>query len=173
MRKMFGWIGVLVIGVFLTGCSPSRYIYKEISQDKSSYNTQTYEVAAADLNKAVTQMLLAKKFEITEKNEDAGTITATRVFSKSYQTTMVKVQASVVTNSEKNQSLYLNGVQSTERHYVQDHTRTLLWVVPIPGGGGKSVSTSKEADVTIDDAEFYKDLFDGVRKNLPSEGSKR
>ena len=113
-------------------------------------------------------MLLSKKFVVDHEDQASGLITAKRVFSKSYQNVAVVVQTKIISQGDKEQELYLNGVQTTERNYVADRTRFFLFIVPLPGGGGKEVTKAKESEIIIDDKDFYKDLFDAVQKELPS-----
>jgi hypothetical protein len=168
MMKRFFSVLALFFVVAVAGCSPTRYVYKEIASDKDTYNVRTFDVTAPDLQKAVMEMLLSKKFVIDHEDAATGLITAKRFFSKSYQTVAVVVQSKIVTKAEKSQELYLNGVQTTERNYVADRTRFFLWIVPLPGGGGKEVTKSKESEIIIDDKSFYEDLFTAVQKALPA-----
>ena len=162
------WMKVLplILAVALAGCSPTKYIYREITKDKDAYNTRTFQTTLPELQQAVEKVVLAKKMSIDKEDAAAGTLTAFRKFSQGYQTVVVVLQAKIMP-SGKDQELYLNGIQTTERNYVEDKTRFFLWLVPLPGGGGKQVTTSKESDVFIDDKDWYRDLFNEIQKTLP------
>ncbi|NTV29749.1 MAG: hypothetical protein HGA80_06700 [Candidatus Omnitrophica bacterium] len=166
------WAVVLVICGLLTvlGCSPTRYIYKEITADKDPYNSQVFQATMPQLLDAVEKTMLTKKLSIEAEDKTAGTLTAFRKFSRGYQTVVVVLQAKIISNCDNEQQLFLNGIQTTERNYVEDKTRFFLWLVPLPGGGGKQVTTSKETDVFIEDKEWYQDLFAEIQKVLPKQG---
>jgi hypothetical protein len=160
---------LISLSLVLAACSPTRNIYKEITKDKDPYSSRTFQCTAADLQVAVEKVVLTKKLSIEAEDKTAGTLTAFRKFSQGYQTVVVILQAKIIPNGDAEQQLFLNGIQTTERNYVQDKTRFFLWLVPLPGGGGKQVTTSKEADVFIEDKEWYKDLFDEIQKALPKK----
>ncbi len=159
---------LIIIFVFtaLTGCSSTQYTYREIEKDKAVYNERAFQVGASPLHKAVTEMLLSKKFVVDSDNPVDWTVSARRYFSKSQKSIVVVIQSKIIPVDEKSSRLYLNAVQTTERNYVADRTRFLLWVVPLPGGGGKVVSNSKESTMVIEDKTFYADLFDTIEKKL-------
>ena len=160
---------LIVPALVLAACSPTRNIYKEITRDKDPFSLRVYQCTASELLVAVEKVVLTKKLSIGTEDKAAGTLTAFRKFSQGYQTVVVVLQAKILSNGEAEQQLFLNGIQTTERNYVQDKTRFFLWLVPLPGGGGKEVTTSKESDIFIEDKEWYKDLFDEIQKALPKK----
>jgi hypothetical protein len=160
---------LITLSLALAACSPTRNIYKEITRDKDPYSTRIFQCTSAELQEAVEKVVLTKKLSIESEDKAAGTLTAFRKFSQGYQTVVVVLQAKIISNGEAGQQLFLNGIQTTERNYVSDKTRFFLWLVPLPGGGGKQVTTSKEADIFIEDKAWYKDLFDEVQKALPKK----
>lgn len=119
-----------------------------------------------ELDKAVTQVLLMKKFSIDHEDAVNGTLTGSRYFTHGYQKIIVVVQAKILSKNDKEQQLFLNGIQTTERNYVADRTRFLLWIIPLPGGGGREVTESKESEFVISDKPFYDDLFNNIHKSL-------
>lgn len=167
---MFIARGVVLFAIFplilFVGCSPTRNIYREVMKDEEPNNTRIYQTSVKDLHKAVARTLLAKKFVIDNEDPEAGTLTASRFFSKSYQNVVVAVQSKIMSKGEKEQQLFLNAVQTTERNYVADKTRYFLFVVPLPGGGGKEVTKSKESELVIEDKVFYEELFSQIEKNI-------
>ena len=161
-------VSVFFILTFLGGCSSTRYTYREIEKDKGTYNEQIFQAPALQLQKAVVGTLLSKKFVVDKDDPVVQTVSARRFFTRSHQTIVIIVQSKIMTIDEKadKQKLYLNAVQTTERNYIADRTRFLLWVVPLPGGGGKVVSNAKEAEMVIEDKDFYINLFAEIQKRL-------
>lgn len=157
--------------MLVSGCSPTRYIYKEITRDKDAYNRRLFQATLPELQEAVAKVVLAKKMTIDKEDKVEGTLTAFRKFSQGYQTVVVVLQSKIMAAADGQQELYLNGIQTTERNYVEDKTRFFLWLVPLPGGGGKHVTTSKEADVFIADKKWYKDFFNAIQKELPKKAN--
>ena len=45
--------------------------------------------------------------------------------------------AKITLNGENSSTLYLDAIQTTERLFVSDHARFFLFLIPLPGGGGK------------------------------------
>ena len=163
MQKIFL---VLMIAATFIGCSSTKYVYRQIQQNKDSYNTHTFTATAVQLQKALTKMLLSKQFAIDKEDTLAGTIIASRYFSQSRNNIVVVLQARIFSQDEGHQQLFLNGIQTTQRNYVVDRTRFLLWLIPLPGGGGKEVTKTKESEASIEDKSFYADLFDAIQKDL-------
>jgi hypothetical protein len=58
--------------------------------------------------------------------------------------------------------LYLSAVETTERSYVSDRTRFFLFIIPLPGGGGKEASQIKEGEKVVQDKVFYRKFFDFI-----------
>ncbi len=71
-------------------------------------------------------------------------------------------------SGENASTVYLNGVQTTEVSYVADKTRFLLFVIPLPGGGGKEASSIKEGEKTITDPQFYQMFFKTIEAAAPT-----
>ncbi len=156
----------IFILLFLCSCSSTKHTYKQIADDRDTYTTRSYHCSLSDLHKAVTQVLLTKKFIIENEDVTIGTLNASRFFSKGYQTIAVVVQSKILSKNDKEQHLFLNAIQTTERNYVADRTRFLLFLIPLPGGGGKEVTKSKESEFVINDKSFYDDLFTNIEKAM-------
>ena len=148
----------------LYGCSSTRYTYRQIEEDQDPFTSHRFKCAMTILHKAVTEVLLTKKFAIDHEDAAAGTLTGSRYFTHGYQKIVVVVQSKILSKSDNEQQLFLNGVQTTERNYVADRTRFLLFIIPLPGGGGKEVTQSKESEFVINDKQFYDDLFNDIQK---------
>lgn len=163
-------MGRILFLIFLVplvcGCSSTRYTYRQIEEDQDPFTSHRYQCSMATLHKAVTEVLLTKKFTIDHEDAVNGTLTATRYFTHGYQKIVVVVQSKIISKDDNDQQLFLNGVQTTERNYVADRTRFLLFIIPLPGGGGKEVTESKESEFVINDKGFYNDLFNNVQSAL-------
>lgn len=149
---------------FIFGCSSTRYTYRQIENDKDQFTNRTFQCSLPALHKAVARVLLTKKFVIDHEDAVNGTLTASRYFTHGYQTIVVVVQSKILSNSDNAQQLWLNGIQTTQRNYVADRTRFLLFIIPLPGGGGKEVTQSKESEFVINDKSFYDDLFTNIQQ---------
>ena len=150
----------------ICGCSSTKYTYRQIEEDKDPFTSHSFHCSLSELHKAVTQVLLTKKFIIDHEDAVNGTLTGSRYFTHGYQTIVVVVQSKILSKSENEQQLFLNGIQTTERNYVADRTRFLLFIIPLPGGGGKEVTKSKESEFFINDKVFYDDLFNAILKTF-------
>ena len=49
---------------------------------------------------------------------------------------------------------------------MADRTRFFLWLIPLPGGGGKEASKIKEEEKTIEDKEFYQRFFEEIEEGI-------
>ena len=164
-----------ILGIFLclplvlTGCSSTRYTYRQVENDNDAMTSHEFHCSLTQLHNAVTAALLGKKFAIDHEDPTVGTLTASRYFTHGYQTIVVVVQSKILSKEDNVQQLWLNGIQTTERNYVSDRTRFLLFIIPFPGGGGKEVTQSKESEFMINDRKFYDDLFARVQANLDNK----
>ena len=138
----------------------------KLRMTKINLPSHVFQCSMAELHKAVTLVLLTKKFVIDHEDTVNGTLTGSRYFTHGYQKIVVVIQSKILSKNDKEQQLFLNGIQTTERNYVADRTRFLLWIIPLPGGGGKEVTESKESEFVISDKPFYDDLFSGIKKVL-------
>ena len=68
---------------------------------------------------------------------DKDQILAVRSIKKGKRTWILALQAHFFKLDDNKTRLYLNAIETTERTYVADRTRFFLFVVPLPGGGGK------------------------------------
>ena len=161
-KKVFSWVLIIFL---LTGCAaPSAY--KQVFEDNTTYNSKEFDVSKDTLHTAVIKAFLEKKFTISSEDEQKGNIQAERAFQKSKRSFTVTVQGKIAPCSNGNSKLYLNAKETVERLYVSDRTRFLLWIIPLPGGGGKQASKVIEREKLIEDEGFYKNFFDIVESNL-------
>ena len=167
MKKHFFLLLFLI--PFVCSCSSTRYTYRQIENDNDNFTSRTFQCALPELHKAVVRVLLTKKFVIDHEDAVNGTLTASRYFTHGYQTIVVLVQSKIIPKSDTAQELFLNGIQTTERNYVADRTRFLLFIIPLPGGGGKEVTQSKEAEFVINDKKFYEDLFNKIQSEVDTK----
>jgi len=151
------------------GCSSTRYTYRQIEEDKDPFTSHRFQCTLPVLHKAVTEVLLTKKFAIDHEDAVNGTLTGSRYFTHGYQKTVVVVQSKILSKNDNEQQLFLNGVQTTDRNYVADRTRFFLFIIPLPGGGGKEVTESKESEFVINDKAFYDDLFKNIQQALDAK----
>jgi len=164
MRIKYIFLALLI--PFLCGCASTKYTYRQIEEDKDPFTSRAFQCSMPVLHKAVTEVLLTKKFAIDHEDAAAGTLTGSRYFTHGYQKIVVVVQSKILSKNDKEQKLFLNGIQTTERNYVADRTRFLLFIIPLPGGGGKEVTQSKESEFFINDKKFYDDLFSDIQKAI-------
>ena len=114
---------------------------------------------------------------MVEKEEQENSfILAKRSFQQGRRITVLLLQAKLTADEENKTTLYLSALQTTERVYVADRTRFFLWIIPLPGGGGKEGSSIKEKEEIIEDKEFYQNFFavinDELQKSLTTESKK-
>lgn len=161
LQKIILFLGI----IFIAGCS-SVPVYKEIQKDNGHDNVRSFMATAAQLQKALMKTLLSKQFTIDKEDAAAGTMNASRYFSQSRNNIVVVFQSRMLAEDASHQQLFLNAIQTTQRNYIADRTRFLLWLIPLPGGGGKEVTKTKESEATINDKSFYDDLFKAIEKNI-------
>jgi hypothetical protein len=157
-------IVVLFMAFYLTGCAPAYY--KQVLTEKPVGNSQRFNANADTLYQAVVQALCSRNFSLENENKANGFILGKRMVQDGRRTASILIQAKIIPIDEQSSTLYLNGVQTTEVSYVSDRTRFFLFLVPLPGGGGKQASSIKEGEKTIRDAAFYKSLFKTIEQEI-------
>ncbi len=151
---------------FLVGCGTTK-VYKEILNDKPSYNSKSFSVSSDDLYQAVLKTVFSKNFVVEKEDKENGFLVAKRFFQKRKKTIIVALQAKIISQNEDHSLLYLNALQTTEKLYVADRTRFFMFLIPLPGGGGKEATKVKAGEMIVEDAEFYADFFKIIEKELP------
>jgi hypothetical protein len=156
------------ISVLITaGCaSPS---YRQVFKEKPAGNFMVFGVSNDMLYAAAAKVLCERNFIIENEDKDKGFILGKRSFQRGRKTLVLLMQGKIVSDGPGRSSLYVNAIETTETYYVADHTRFFLFLIPLPGGGGKDVSTVKEAEKSIQDKRFYDDFFKEVDKKVKEE----
>ncbi|MFH0827479.1 MAG: DUF2242 domain-containing protein [Candidatus Omnitrophota bacterium] len=154
----------LLLIIALSGCATP--VYKEVFREKASYNSREFSVAKNALFQATTRALCAKNFIIDEEEPDKGFILAKRSFQRGKRTIVLVVQAKLDSSSDEKTMLYLSALETTEVSYVADHTRFFLFLIPLPGGGGKEASQIKEGERVVEDKTFYKNFFEAIEAEI-------
>jgi hypothetical protein len=161
MKKIVTGLCVLFM---LAGCSyqAQRHILKE----DIVTNSTTFDASATAVYTAFVKTALLKNFIIKEEDAQAGSVLAERAVEKGKRTYIVSLQARIFEDAPGKTSLFLNGSERCERTYVRDNTRFLLFIIPLPGGGGKEASSVVESVKAIRDDYFYNDMFAMVKANI-------
>ncbi|MBF0478390.1 MAG: hypothetical protein HQL26_02805 [Candidatus Omnitrophica bacterium] len=149
---------------FFAGCAQA--VYKTCLVDTGIKNSRQFDVGKDDLYKFTMQTLLTKGFIIESENKADGAIAARKSIQKGKRTYVVGIQARIYSLTDKTASLFLNGVQTTEKTFIADKTRFLLFIIPLPGGGGKEATKVTEGVNTIEDQQFYDELFSLIKSNI-------
>jgi hypothetical protein len=171
MDKASNITAVMLFVVFLfVGCAgPS--VYEEIFRETPRYNSKEFSVSKDVLYEATARAICVKNFIIEKEDKENGFILAKRSFQKGKRTIILALQAKMTSKEKDKSMLYLNTLQTTERLFVADRTRFFLFIIPLPGGGGKEASKIKEGEKIIEDKEFYHNFFSAIESEirLPSE----
>ena len=167
------WFLILTIFLF-AGCATP--VYKEVFRDTPSFNSKEFLANKDRLYKATLRAIIAKNFMVEKEDQENIFILAKRSFQQGRRTIVLLLQAKLTADEENKTTLYLSALQTTERVYVADRTRFFLWIIPLPGGGGKEGSSIKEKEEIIEDKEFYQNFFavinDELQKSLTTESKK-
>jgi hypothetical protein len=137
-------------------------------KDEPAVNVRSYQVAADTLYPAVIETLMMKKFSLADEDRANGLVTGKRFFNKGKRNTVLALQAKMIAKGDRQTALFLNAIETTEKNFVADRTRFLLFIIPLPGGGGKEVSQMKETEKVVEDRKFYDKLFDDIEARLSS-----
>jgi len=165
MRKVLFYC---LIGFFLIDGCASAPVYKEVFKEKVNYNKREFNVSSEILYQAVVKAICSKSFIIENEDKERGFILAKRYFQKGKRNIILALQAKIVTEGEEYTNLYLNAVETTERLYVADRTRFFLFIIPLPGGGGKEATKIKEGEKIVEDKEFYQNFFSLIEEEIKS-----
>jgi hypothetical protein len=152
-----GFWAVVLLASFVAGCATP--VYKEVFKGKSAYNARQFPVNKDTLYQATLRTICARNFIIEKEDREKGAILARRSFQYGKRTVILLLQANVSPDGKEEATLYVNVLQTTERYYVADRTRFFLWIVPLPGGGGKEGTHVKEGEKIVEDRRFYERFF--------------
>ena len=156
---------VSIIPLLLTSCSTAR-TYKEVCEEKPIHNSKEFPVSVDTLYQGTVSAICSKNFIIEKEDGDEGLILGKRSFQKGKKTITVTLQAKISSDEEDESILYLNALQTTHISYIADRTRFFLWIIPLPGGGGREASEFKQEERTIEDAQFYQDFFSIIENKI-------
>ena len=160
-NTILGLMGVLL----LWGCA-STPVYKEVFKEDVDYNKREFNVSSDVLYQDVVKAICSKSFIIENEDKESGFILAKRYFQKGKKNIILALQAKIVAEGEECATLYLNAVETTERLYVADRTRFFLFLIPLPGGGGKEATKIKEGEKIVEDKEFYTKFFSLIEREI-------
>lgn len=177
MRKT--WLFLLLTVFLSAGCATPAY--KEVFRDKPAYNSRQFPVNKDILHRAALRAVCARNFIIEKEDSEKGFILAKRSFQRGRRTIVLVLQANASFDEAERTTLYLNAMETTERYYVADRTRFFLWLIPLPGGGGKEGTSIKEGERIVEDKTFYENFFVEIEKEIkklmpverPGENEKR
>ncbi|MEW5894422.1 MAG: hypothetical protein AB1650_01505 [Candidatus Omnitrophota bacterium] len=161
MKKFLIVMGGIAL---LAGCAyqPQRQILKE---DEVG-NSRTLGASRQAVYNAFLKTALLKNFIIKEEDAAVGSILAERAVEKGKRTYIVSLQARIFEDAPEKSSLFINGSERCERTFVRDNTRFFLFIIPLPGGGGKEASSIVESVKALRDHRFYDDFFSMVQANI-------
>lgn len=163
MKKI---LSVAAVCFLIAGCSTPPH--REILSKRNIENDKEFLVSKEILHNATIKALCDKEFLIEKEDKENGFILAKRYFKRGTRNIILAMQAKIVSEGDYKSTVYLSAVETTERMYIADHTRFFLFIIPLPGGGGKEASTIKEGEHIIDDNKFYRDFFRLIKKQIES-----
>lgn len=161
-KKLWVLLGYALV---CSGCA-STPVYKDVFNEKSAFNQKEFPVSQEKLYQAALRTICSKNFLIEKESEQKDFFVGRRAFQKGKRTTILILQAKIMPDSESSATIYLNALETTERSYVADRTRFFLFIIPLPGGGGKEATEVKEGERVIEDKEFYGNFFAEIEKSL-------
>jgi hypothetical protein len=165
MRPLF--LMTVILMIMTTGCASPTY--RQVFKEKPAGNFREFSTSSDLLFAAAAKVQCERNFIIEKEDRDKGFILGKRSFQRGRKTIILLMQSQIVSDAPDRSTLYVNALETTETYYIADHTRFFLFLVPLPGGGGKDVSTVKEAEKTITDKRFYKDFFEEIDKKVKDE----
>lgn len=163
MRRMI--VFLLFFSFFVNGCGGNP-AYRSVFREKAAYNSKKFPVSKDILFNAVLKAVYSKQFIVDKEELESGFILAKRVFQKGKKTTVLLIQAKITSDSEQKSALFINAIQTTERLFIADRTRFFMFIIPLPGGGGKEAKKITEEERQIEDRKFYNDFFSCVEKEV-------
>ena len=161
-------IFAFLIPIFLiAGCATPAY--KQVFNEKPISNSKEFSVSQDKLFQATINALCARNFIIENEDKEKGFILGKRSFQHGKKTTVLLVQGKITQGNENKSTLYLNALETTDVAYIADRTRFFMFIIPLPGGGGKEANSIKQEEKTIQDEEFYSNFFKAIEAEIPKE----
>lgn len=155
---------LFILTLLISSCATPSY--RQVFKEKPIYNSKVYSFPKNILYETAIKVMCSRRFIIEEESLDNGFILAKRSFQKGKRTTILALQVKITSFHNNESTLYLNAVETTERLYVADRTRFFMFIIPLPGGGGKEAASVKEGEEIIEDAKFYQNFFSEIDKEL-------
>jgi hypothetical protein len=163
IKNIFFFTSVLLS--LISGCSTPSY--RQVFREKEIGNSRQFLVSKEALCKATVKALCENNFLIESEDFERGFISGKRSFHRGRKIIVLLVQSKIVAEGENMSTVYLNAMETTEVSYVADRTRFFLFIIPLPGGGGKEASSIKQQEKTVEDKKFYKNFFNAIEKEIP------
>lgn len=135
-------------------------------KEESTFNSRSFPVPPEQVYQAVIRAVLGKNFMLEKEDPENNFLLAKRSFQKGKRTTALLLQTKISPAGRDQSMVYFSAIETKETSYVSDRTRFLLWIVPLPGGGGKEASRVKEGEEVVQDPKFYENMFSAVEKEL-------
>lgn len=162
-----GNIGIktcLVLLISICGCASP--VHREIFSKDVSFKQKTFSTAKETAYSAVINSILELGFVIDKENASDAFVLAKRYFQRGKKNIIIALQTKIVSLPDKKSIVYLNAFETTERVFIADRTRFFMFIIPLPGGGGKEASQVKVGEACIDDKDFYSRVFSAVETNI-------
>lgn len=158
------YILLIAASLMLAGCATPTY--REVLKKTPDYNKKEFAVSKEVVFKAAAKVICLKGFMLEKEDENEGFILGKRYFKRGKKNIILALQAKVISDQENKSTLYLTAMETTENSYVADRTRFFLFLIPLPGGGGKEASTIKEGEKMVEDRHFYNSLLSLIENEI-------
>jgi hypothetical protein len=166
MNRTF-WI---ILATFsLAGCA--QPYYRQVCNEQPVANARHFAATPGPVYNAAIQAMLERNFILEKEDKENGFLLGKRTLQDGRRTASILLQAKIIASGSDASIVYLNAVQTTEISYVADRTRFFLFLIPLPGGGGKQCSSVKEGEKTIRDPKFYESIFVSIEKAAAAEAA--
>ncbi|MBN1586088.1 MAG: hypothetical protein JW937_01515 [Candidatus Omnitrophica bacterium] len=164
MKKLL--IGTLAVLLCCTGCSGSSAYKRVYKGHKDALNSRHYAQPLEICWSATKRMLLDHNFTIEEESGDMHRILAKRHFKDGKRTVTLSSEVLLEPDPKGGTTIFINAIETKEKYFVRSHSRFFLWVIPLPGGGGKSASEVQESKRTIVEKKFFKRSFEAISDQI-------
>lgn len=158
-------ISVIFLTLFFLGCA-SAHVYREVMKEGPAFNSRIFSVSPELAYQAVERAVLDKNFMLEKQDVENNFLLAKRSFQKGRRTIALLLQAKISPVGKDESKIFLSAIETKETSYVADRTRFFLWIVPLPGGGGKEASQIKEGEEVVKDKKFYENMFAVIEKEM-------
>lgn len=156
-------IGIIFL-LCVAGCAST--VHKEIFSKDVSYKQKTFSTVKGTVYTAVINSILELSFVIDKENEPDAFVLAKRYFHRGKKNIVIALQAKIVSLPDNKCIVYLNAFETTEKVFIADRTRFFMFIIPLPGGGGKEASQVKIGEQCIDTKDFYDRVFSTIETHL-------